>query len=383
MSKIFNKILSCVAVLVMVLGCGFLLTACGDASASKVMNLSLNPSIELMLDANNKVVSVSANNDEGNFIIANATFVGLSAEEAVDLFLEINYENGFIIKGTAGIGENKLEIELSGDEAEALYNKVKESANAYLTEVGANVQIELSEVLNREDLESLVEECMQELSDAQINSMSEEELLEAIKSSREETKNFLSEELKELYYESRAEEIIKEKFDAVSEELSNLFSIPGFNLSSIQTQFETVLQSMKTSLSEFKAKFEEEFLSEESDYQVAMREYIEAKKALLEARLDEVVDTTEIENILANAKTALDNAESLAESAMSALDDAIESAIETLNATLNTIASFLNQENIDRAIESAKNEFNSSFKNEFNEYINNNYWDELKPETVA
>lgn len=382
MKKIVNKILSCMAVLVMVLGCGFLLTACNGDNPSKVMNLSVNPSIELVLDGNNKVISVNANNDEGNFIIANATFVGLSAEDAVDLFLEINYENGFIVKGNVTSGENKLDIEISGDDAQNLFNKIKASANEYLAEIGATVQIELDEILNKEDLRDLVEECMQELSDAEINALSEEELLELIKKSREETKTFLSEELKELYYETRAEEILKQKFEAIQTEIANLFSIPG--LSDIQANFTSAMQDLTQGLENFKTQFKAKFLDENSEYQLAKKDFIEKKKALLEARLNETVDMTAIEEALATAETALENAELTAETALEAVDSAIESAISTLNTVLNQIATFLNEKNITSAIEDAKKEFNSNFKTEFDAYIDSINWDDLKPtQTVA
>lgn len=379
MKKILNKILSCMAVLVMVLGCGFLLTACDGENASKVMNLSINPSIELLLDGNNKVLSVSANNDEGNFIIANASFVGLSAEEAVDLFLEINYENGFIVKGNVTSGENKLEIDISGENAQNLFNKVKASANEYLAEVGATVQIELDEILDKEDLRDLVEECMQELSDAEIKSLSEEELLDLIKKSREETKTFLSEELKELYYEARGEEILKQKFDAIQTEISKLLSIPGLNLSEIKTNFNNALQSLTTQLETFKNEFKSKFLDENSEYQLAKKDFIAKKKALLEARLNEVVDIAEIEQALEASETALENAELKAEEALNLVDDAIESAISTLSTALNQIALFLNENKITSAIEEAQKEFNSNFKAEFASYIDSLNWDTLKP----
>ena len=150
MKKLGQKIISCLAAVVMLVGCGFILTACGkNNDPDKVMNISMNPSIELVLDGNNKVLSVNAINDEGNFIIANASFTGLSAEDAVDLFIKTTEENGFV-DTTLSAEDNKLEIEISGDDAQKLYDKVKKSADEYLQSLNLNVTVTL-ENLSKEN----------------------------------------------------------------------------------------------------------------------------------------------------------------------------------------------------------------------------------------
>ena len=42
----------------------------------RVMNISINPSVEFVLDEEDKVISVNALNEEGNLIIGAETFVG-------------------------------------------------------------------------------------------------------------------------------------------------------------------------------------------------------------------------------------------------------------------------------------------------------------------
>lgn len=383
MKKILNKIIACVAVFTMVLSCGFLLTGCnGNNNPSRVMNLSLNPSIELVLDANDKVLSVNANNDEGNFVIANASFMGMSAEKAVELFLEINYENGFIVRGSVSAGENQLDIQISGNDAQKLFNKVKSSAENYLTNLGANVEVILAEILNRNNLEQLVAECRQELSTAEINGMTEQELLDAIKASRDETKNFLREELKDLYYQSRAEGILKKKFEAVINQLSHVLIIPGIDLTEIKNTLSTAFEQLTSGLENFKNTFKNQLLDAQSDYQLAMEKYLEAKKAILEANL-QGVDTTVLENALALAESTLANANTLAENAIDLTEQAIDSALSTLNKSLDFIINLLDEGKINKAIANAQKEFNANFKIEFSSYINTNYWKNLKPSTQA
>ena len=60
---------------------------CAEAKEQKVMNLSLNPEVEFVLDENDKVVSVNALNEEGNLIVSAEVFTGKTAEEAAKLLL--------------------------------------------------------------------------------------------------------------------------------------------------------------------------------------------------------------------------------------------------------------------------------------------------------
>ena len=80
-----KKFLSILFAFLVLVPCTYVLTACGGNKTEKVMNVDLNPSLEFVLDKNDKVVTVNALNDDGNHIISIATksetlFEGLTAE---------------------------------------------------------------------------------------------------------------------------------------------------------------------------------------------------------------------------------------------------------------------------------------------------------------
>ena len=139
MKKHLNKIFSCLVALVLFVGFGFILTGCADGSnpdvkTTKVVNISLNPSVEFVLDKNDNVLTFNATNDEGNFILVNANFeVGESINSAVEKFLTVAKENGFIVSGENEKSENKLKIEVSGNSAVTLYNQIKTKAKKTLS----------------------------------------------------------------------------------------------------------------------------------------------------------------------------------------------------------------------------------------------------------
>ena len=161
-----NKIICYVVAMIMLICVAVLMFGCKNTKDDQttVMNMSINPEVEFILDKNNKVVSVSAKNDEGNFIIAKASFEGMSAEEAAKLFVKISNENGFI----AQVGD--LKIEISGDKAQELFNNVKANVEIYIDQEGLNISIDF-EKISREELEDLLEDCMKELSDKQIKNV--------------------------------------------------------------------------------------------------------------------------------------------------------------------------------------------------------------------
>lgn len=416
MKNITKKIFSCLAALVMMFSFGSVLFACGEDPAdpevktSKVMNLNLNPSIELVLDKNNNVVSVSANNDEGNFIIAQAEFVSLSADKAVEKFLELTKDNGFLVEGQVSFTENQFKIEISGDNT-ALYNQVVKSSKEYLEDTNFNVNFSF-EKLNKADLQSLVRESMKELSEIEIFRMSEEQLIEKVKGMREQTKDIYSEVLKDLYYKLRGDEILKAKFEAVKTQLEtlpqvaqntvvSLLSSLNLNLDSYEgsTNFEKFqayltaqIEELETQINTYVTNYETQFINS-GDYKNALNNYIAAKKDLLESRL-KGDESTVIEGFEEAAEAAYDalygNSTKQIEGALKQATEAMEdfkTAIYTINTNLesiyNMILSSINSANINLQIANTKEGFYAEFSSNLNyaqEIANSKtFWDALKP----
>ena len=343
------------------------------------MNVDLNPGVEFILDGKNKVVSVSATNDEGNFIIANASvdFTGLTAEEAVQLFIKIAKDNGFVdISAT----DDKLEIEISGEDVEDLINKVKAAAGQTFNELEINIQVQF-DAISKDELKELVGECMKELTSSELSNMSEAELIDKIKASREETKDLLSQELKEVYYNSRADEIINAKAEALKEYIDQ-------HASSLQELFLTPINNaygaISNALTALDGIYSQLFLDENSDYQKAIAEFMDKKKDLLEARVNgETDDIAQLEADIEAAETALKNAKSEVEDEIETARGILNSALSTLESKIDQISHLLHIDinAIDNKVKNAKNAFEAKFKEEFKTHVEDNYWkDGLKPQ---
>lgn len=371
-----RKLLSLILAIVSTVSCAFTLSACGNGDSAKVMNVSLNPKLEFVLDKADKVVSVNALNDDGNHVIsisvdqetAISAFEGLTAEEAIELFLEITEENGYLITGN----EEEIKIEISGD-AEKLKNKLKEKANAFFTEKGLNVDV-ITENIQKTDIAEEVKKCMKELTDAEIDAMTEEELIELLKNSRKETANLLTQELKEAYYDIRHEKIN-------IAELEELLEIVNGLTGSESIIFETFKQNMATlneKLSALEEAYAEYFLADDSAFKIAKEAYVTAKQELLDKRLELAENgITEAEReilqgyetAVTQAKNTLELARETAEGIIALAKGAVNQVFEVLKGLVGQIKTALNALGVSvEALETAKDNARQDFKNHFEEH---------------
>lgn len=365
-----NRIICYVVAMIMLLCVAVLMFGCKNTKDDQttVMNMSINPEVEFILDKDNKVVSVSAKNDEGNFIIAKASFEGMSAEEAAKLFVKISNENGFI----AQVGD--LKIEISGDKAQELFNNVKANVEIYIDQEGLNISIDF-EKISREELENLLESCMKELSDEQIKALKNDEIIAKLKEMRDQTKDLNTQKLKDMYYEFRAQAIEKAQFDAYIEAIK---ASTIFNKDQIIAYYNEFTQKIAA----MQKEFVDEFMAVSSDYQQKMQEFIIAKQELLQARIDGATEEIlrQKEQALKLVETHLDAAERAAELAIGKAEatfETVKTALKTaLDAVMKSLPDSING-SIKIETDKVKVEFSVKFKSDYAEYIKADYWDGL------
>lgn len=389
-----KKFLSFIFALLVLVPCTYFLTACGkDEGKEKVMSIDLNPSLEFVLDKNDKVVTVNALNEDGNYLLSLTVdgetvleaFKNMSAEEAAQLFIKLTEENGFLITGN----EETLTISISGDE-KALLNSVKSSAEKYLQTQGIDTS-KLSiaiENLKKSELVAKVKECMQEFADKEreLSQMSEEELVALIKESRKETEDLLTQDLKEAYYALRNSALENAEFQAVLDKINALTG----DLNTVFTNFKTYMTSFEEQMAELYGKFE--LLLNDKDYQAKVQAWVNAKKALLDKRIELLAEDltadaeAHIKSEISTLETALVQAEIAMEGARTGLDSAIATAQGALNSALSDVQRVIEnvknalkvvvpgvEEDINTAMAAAKEDFKTNFKTEYADYLES-YW---------
>lgn len=331
--KMKKKLISTLCASAMLLTGGLTLTACKDTSEQKVMNVSLNPEVEFVLDKDNKVLSVNALNSEGNIILStDAEFVGKDANEAVKLFVSISKENGYLVSGSYTSEKNNIEVSISGStkEIDKLYKNIESSVKSKLEELDIEGTISKAENLTKEYLEKMVAECSPYLEKAKIEAMKYEELIKEIKNSRNETKELYSQELKEMYYQAKADALRLAQLEKVKEQVN---VVTKGILSGLETTYKSAIDTIETTRREV-------FLKEDSVYQLAVKNFNEAKANYLKKRKE--ISEMESNKITDEIKASLTSLDALVASAETNLNNAYTSAMNALDTAKTTITTAYN-----------------------------------------
>lgn len=145
MRKNVKKMISLALSGVLVAGLGAGLVACKPtekAKAESLVSIDVNPSVSLLLDGENKVLSVIAENEDAQVLLYNENFVGLTAEQAAqkiaDLAVELGYLNennrGVSITAQGKIDQASVETAVKGAFESALLAEGKDFAVQITTE---------------------------------------------------------------------------------------------------------------------------------------------------------------------------------------------------------------------------------------------------------
>lgn len=390
-----KRIVAVILTLAMGIASLAVLTSCGKQEPKAPegtvtrMQVDINPSIELMVDDENKVVSVTALNDDGSVLIAGEAFVGLTAEEAVELVVSLATETGYIVRGSVSAGENEVKISVSGhsEYAKKLKENAQKKAEDFLKESGITATVTVVEGMKMEALRALASETSG-VTEEEIAAMSENDLYKVIAAGRIETALLLTDEMREAYYTARDYEISFAEREETAEIIRGL-----------GTLYETTYNTYKELLDRYRAAIRtveearyDNLVSPDSEYQKALTRLRESKAELLKGKKLVASVGTDDENYLTftaqlrlseeNYERALATVEALGEAANRAFDTAI-AAMKSVEALLAAQEEkFMSNEvftqqltnraqEIETAINTAKRDAFAAFENAHKEDINN------------
>lgn len=143
MKKFLSGLISLVLIVAIGVGVYFLFFKKSSEETS-VMTMSVNPEVQFILDQNNKVMSVTAVNNDGVNLVTQVNFVGMKAEDCAKLFVEISNQMGKVSFDASSSSEDKsVKIYISCDDSiknsESIKNlkqNVQDSVNKYFKDNG-------------------------------------------------------------------------------------------------------------------------------------------------------------------------------------------------------------------------------------------------------
>ena len=358
--KLWKKIAACGMSLALAAGTCALLAGCGggDGEAAARMQVDINPSVEFILDADDKVLSVTALNDDGALIVAGEAFVGKTAEDAVELMASISTDAGYLVKGELSAGQDGITISITGDEeaAQKLYDDVKAGVDAFLEKSGIDAAVERGEALKLDALRALVQEADPTLSDEEVAAMTEEQLLNALKISRIETAQLLTEELRDAYNTAKEYDFRFAERQATKSVIEGL----GSAYESFLNGYAAALDSYQKAIQAVEQARYDYLVDAGSDYQKILAEVREQKDKVLEQR-KEAAELPE-----GAAKEAAKAALAAEEAILETKEAALELAGDAANASFDLVLSAM------KTVENALTELEKTFPEEITTALTEN-----------
>jgi hypothetical protein len=270
--------------------CATLFVALSLASCSKAMpeegsvtrmTVDINPSVEFMIDDQNKILSVTALNDDGSILIVGETFIGKTPEEAVEMMVTLAAETGYLVSGNAQMTENTVKVSVSGDSkyAEQLMKDISKKADAVLKELDIPGQVEKAEALKIDALREMAL-ATSLYTEEELSAMDEGQLCKVISAGRVETALLLTEEMREAYYTAKEYEISFAQREETAKIIQGLGGL--YNLTHVA--YKTALDVYSTAITELDQFRYDMLVSPESEYQKSLTKLREAKVELLKQK---------------------------------------------------------------------------------------------------
>ncbi len=337
--KRWNKAAALVLSVAMMAGVGTFVGCGGNsetADAAARMTVEINPSVEFILDSNEKVLSVTGLNDDGSLIIAGEAFVGKTADEAVKMMVGIAVDTGYLVKGEVTADENGVTVSVSGDAeaADRIYQNVKSKTEAFLEEKGVTAAVERGEALKLDALRKTVMAADPTLTAEEVNAMTEAQLLNALKLARIESAELLTEELREAYQAAKEYEFTFAEKEATKNIISGMDSA----YQEVKNGYSSLLENYRKEIEKVEETHYNTFVAADSAYQKALQEVQNAKTELLKqknivAQMENGAEKTAAELILKAKEMAFE----LAENALDASEEIAERALDTVVSAMKAI----------------------------------------------
>jgi hypothetical protein len=369
----------------------FALTSCKKATPDEGtvtrMTVDINPSVEFMVNDENKIVSVTALNDDGSILIVGEAFVGKTPEEAVEMMVTLATETGYLVKGNVEATENTVKISVSGDGkyVKALIKDLEKKAEDTLEKLDIRGKIERVDALGTEALKELALSTSI-YTEEEISAMDEKQLCAVIAQGRIETALLLTEDMRNAYYAAKEYEI---SF-AESEEVAKIIESLGGLYTLTHTAYKSALALYSEAITELDELRYELLVSPESQYQKSLVKLREAKADLLKQRnYTASLDINGEEYVLASAtlqlreedyEKALEAYEELGRQANAALERLIE-ILRSSESKLKELENTIFDHNIKEKLEASAAEIEASVnaaKDRFFEEFESAHADDIK-----
>lgn len=295
--------------LVCVIALVFLLTPTPGIESNSIIQIDVNPSIEIIVDNNKKVISVKGLNDEGKMIILNEDLENKSLNEVLNIIFTLEFEMGYLDEdqnnATIAItSENEEHKQNLNDYVNNTINEIKINNNDYV------ISVNFCAGKTIDDLKKLVNMYYPQynVQDCNFN-----DLVLMIANYHKETKDIASEKLEQLFLTFKTEQINIVFDNYVNERINELDS----TYQAIVDEYNKFYDLYLSAYQKLIEQYNKVFIVEDSDYQQALndleikkQEYLKQKRITLQSRnndsvLDYLVEKAKLDIMESNYNACL------------------------------------------------------------------------------
>ena len=251
-----------------------------EPSKLAMVQMNLNPSVSFVIDEENKVVSITGENNEGKMIIAGEEIVGEDLSKAIEIILTVENETGYLVSGQVSADENNLSFTINVDNEKLqkeIESQITTTVNQVCEELSVSKHISYAKAYNEEQLNKLVLKADPTLTEEDVENMTYEQKINTIKLYQLETAELYTKELEELYTQVKEYEI---KFVA-SEFTKDAIVSMGMMYEIYLSGYDLTLSVLQTSIDSLNTIRYNQFVSEESSYQKAYSNLLDIKQEVL------------------------------------------------------------------------------------------------------
>ena len=343
-----------------------------------VVQMDVNPSISLVVDSENKVISVYGENDEGKMIINDEEIVGLQLEVAIKKIIEIESETGYLVKGNASVNKNNIRISIeaySNNIAEDIQMNVSQTISKVCEELKIQEKLEVIKSASKEELVKRALEIDSTLTEDVANGMTHKQLIAYISGCQIEKIKIPTQQLEELYDKIKTQEINIVEKKITKQTVDNLDEA----YQSLISNYDTLYNGLINAQSKLNDAYVENFIKEDSAYQVALNDYQTKKLEVLKleneiSQMDDSIEKTIQEGILKTKKLALEAqlktielSKTVAEEIIELLNDAIDFALQELDSFYEKMPSEIKTQ-VNESLSNLEEKINQTKDNLFVEF---------------
>lgn len=245
-----------------------------------IVQVDVNPSIQMVVDEENKVLSITGLNDEGKMIIYGEAIVGKNLDEALEIIVKIETDLGYLVEGS---DDNKVTLTISAN-TEEITNKIEEfsrnTLNKVLEETGVIATIETAKGYAEEELKLLAKELDPTLTEEEINNFNYNDYVHVVQLYHLEVADLASVKLEEMYNEFKNYQISITEKEAVKNAVNHLDIIQG-----LIHAYNLAYDALNNAYTSMQDGYYSQFIDPTSEYQKAWLELAELKQAYLDQRV--------------------------------------------------------------------------------------------------